>query len=40
MLQDLLMNFEQNNIEDYNISLFDEIKKDLEANISKKISLS
>lgn len=40
MIQDLLINFDQSNIEEYNVSLFEEIKKDLENNISKKVSLS
>lgn len=40
MIQDLLDNFEQTVVEDYNISLFMEIKKDIEDNLSKRVSLS
>lgn len=40
MIQDLLVNFEQSNVEDYNVSLYEEIKKDLEKNLSRKVSLS
>jgi len=40
MIENLLDNFEQITVDDYNLSLLSEIKKDLEENISKKISLS
>ena len=40
MIDSFLDNFEQITVDDYNLSLLAEIKKDLEENISKKISLS